>query len=70
MDVRSVSNALLSTWIQAPQPAAESAEVKEAGPDRDGDADDGGGAKVVQPAVAATVNTNGQKTGQVINATA
>ena len=63
MSVGSVS----STTVVSPSP--ESAEVQKAGPDHDGDADDGG-AKAVKAAPAPTVNSAGQKLGQVINAAA
>lgn len=46
----------------------EAAEVKSAGGDRDGDADDSG-AKAVQ-APKPTVNANGQTIGQIVNTTA
>ncbi|MEI7681628.1 MAG: hypothetical protein WCK07_19665 [Betaproteobacteria bacterium] len=52
-----------------PQRSAEASEVKQAGGDHDGDADDGG-VKAVQAAPAPTVNTSGQKLGQVINVVA
>jgi hypothetical protein len=54
---------------QMPQRSAEASEVKQAGGDHDGDADDGG-VKAVQAAPAPTVNTSGQKLGQVINVVA
>ena len=68
MDVGSVGNTFISTSTQASQARPEAAEVKEAGPERDGDAD--GGGKAVKPPTGPTVNANGQKIGQVINAAA
>ena len=65
MNVSAVSNNYVST--QALQRNSEAAEVKKAGPDHDGDADDGGGAKAVKPPTAPTVNSNGQTIGQVIS---
>lgn len=64
MNVSAVSRNYVTT--QALPRNSESAEVKKAGPDHDGDADDGGGAKAVKPPTAST-NLNGQTTGQVIN---
>jgi len=55
--------------IQALQGQPEAAETKKAGPDGDGDADEGGAAIKTQ-APAPTVNENGQTVGQVINVTA
>jgi hypothetical protein len=64
MSVGSVGGAGAAPVVQAPQRAPESSEVKGA-PDRDGDADDGGGAvKAVPPA---SVNLNGQRVGQLVN---
>jgi hypothetical protein len=70
MNVSSVSNTYVSTSTQALQRTPEAAEVKKAGSDNDGDADDGGGIKAVKPPAAPTVNMNSQKIGQVINVTA
>jgi hypothetical protein len=64
-----VSSAGSTMSMQSPQRKPEAAEVRQAGGDHDGDADDGG-AKAVRSAPAPTVNTSGQKLGQVINVTA
>ena len=64
MSVGSVSGAGAAPVVQAPQRAPEASEVKGT-PDRDGDADDGGGAVKAVP--SASVNLNGQKVGQLIN---
>jgi hypothetical protein len=68
MNVNSVSSAP----TRAPQSTSEAAEVKKAGRDNDGDADDGGSAKAAKsaPPPAPTTNVNGQKLGQVVNASA
>ena len=55
--------------MQSMQKSPEAAEVKKAGGDHDGDADDGG-VKAVKAAPAPTVNTSGQKLGQLINVAA
>jgi len=65
MNVSAVSRNYVTT--QALPRNSESAEVKKAGPDHDGDADDGGGAKAVKSPTAPTVNLNGQTIGQGIN---
>ena len=65
MNISAVSNNYVTT--QALPRNSESAEVKKAGSDHDGDADDGGGAKAVKPPTSPTVNLNGQTIGQVIN---
>jgi len=65
MNVSAVSNTNVST--QALQRNSEAAEVKKAGPDHDGDADDGGVAKAAKPSTAPTVNSNGQTIGRVIS---
>jgi hypothetical protein len=69
MNVAAVGSSYSSLQTQAVQRTPESAEVQKAGPDNDGDSDDGG-AKAVQAAPAPTVNLNGQKVGQVINVSA
>ena len=65
MNVNSVSSAP----TRAPQSTSEASEVKKAGCDNDGDADDGGSAKAAA-APAPTTNVNGQKLGQIVNASA
>ena len=70
MSVSSVSGSNVSTSTQALQRTPEAAEVKKAGPDRDGDGDDHGASKSVKPPATVTVNTTGQKVGQVISVTA
>ena len=64
-----VSAAGSTQSMQGTQRMPEAAEVRAAGGDHDGDADDGG-ARAVKAAPAPTVNTSGQKLGQVINVTA
>jgi hypothetical protein len=70
MNVSSVGNAFSNLQTQAIQRTPEAAEVKQAGPDNDGDADDGGSAKAAKPAAAPSVNMNGQKIGQLIHVSA
>ena len=67
MSVDSVSSAHARRPTQASQRTPEKVEVKKAGKSHDGDSNDGG-AKAEKPAPA--VNTNGQKTGKVINTAA
>jgi hypothetical protein len=67
MNVGSVSSTY-SPNAQATQKQPEAAEVRKAGRDNDGDSDDGA-AKIVQ-SPAPTVNTSGQKIGQIINVSA
>jgi hypothetical protein len=69
MNISSVGNSYSSLQTQATQRSPEAAEVQKAGPDKDGDSDDGG-AKAVQAAPAPTVNLKGQKLGQIINISA
>jgi hypothetical protein len=69
MDVGSVGSSYINFQTQALQRTPEAAEAKTAGPDNDGDSDDGG-AKSVQAAPAPTLNLSGQKIGQVINVVA
>ena len=69
MSIGSVSSSSNTAATQTLQRKAEAAEVKKTGPDNDGDADDGG-AKKVQASPAPSVNTSGQKVGQVINVSA
>lgn len=69
MNVGSVSSPYNSPSTQAAQRTPEAAEVKKSGRDNDGDADDSG-ASTVKSAPTSTVNANGQKIGQIINATA
>ena len=64
-----VSAAGSTLSMQSMQKSPEAAEVKKAGGDHDGDADDGG-VKAVKAAPAPTVNTSGQKLGQLINVAA
>ena len=54
---------------QAAQLAAEAAEASKNGRDDDGDSDDRG-VTVSAPTVSPTVNTSGQKIGQIINVAA
>jgi len=68
MDVGSVSSTYGSSQAQALQRTQEAAEVKKGGRDNDGDSDDGGVKAASAP--LPTVNTSGQKIGQVINVTA
>lgn len=68
MSIGSVGGASSATYTQAVQRQPEATEAKKAGPDRDGDSDDGG--KKVQSAPAPTTNANGQVIGQRINVTA
>ena len=63
MSVGSVGGASSATYTQAVQRQPEAAEVKKAGPDRDGDKDVG--ASTVPPNPAPTVNLSGQTVGQV-----
>ena len=64
MSVGSIGGTGAATVVQAPLRALESSEFKGA-PDRDGDADDWGGA--VKSAPPASVNLNGQQVGQLID---
>ncbi len=68
MSVGSVGGASSATYTQAVQRQPEAAEIKKAGPDRDGDKD--AGVSTVQPNPAPTVNLSGQTVGRVINTTA
>ena len=69
MDTTAVGSSTSSALqTQAAQRKPESAEVKGAR-DNDGDSDDGAG-KVAQSPPTPTVNLNGQKLGQIINASA
>jgi len=63
MSVSSISSNAMQGALRTP----EAAEVKKAGPDHDGDADDHGGAKAAGSAAGPTVNTQGQTVGQKIN---
>ena len=63
MSVGSISGAGAAPVLQAPQRATDTSEVKGAS---DRDADDGG-AGAVKSAPSASVNTQGQKVGQLIN---
>lgn len=67
MSVSSVGEASSAAYTQALQAKSEAKEAKAAGPDHDGDKDDG--ASQVKTA-APTTNTSGQTIGQVINTTA
>ena len=67
MDVNSVNNTFISTSTQGPQRTPEAAEGGKAGPDRDGDADDGGGIKSATAPAPANVNLQGQKIGQAVD---
>lgn len=69
MNVGSASSAYGNFSTQAFQRTPEAAEVQKSGRDNDGDSDDGG-ASTVKSAPAPTVNTNGQKIGQIINVSA
>jgi len=60
MSVSSISG------VNTMPPSPEASEVKQTGPDHDGDADDGG-AKAVKSTPTPTVNTTGQKLGQIVN---
>jgi hypothetical protein len=62
----SISSVGSSTGNAPIQQAPEAAEVKKVGGDNDGDSDDRG-AKAAQAPLAPSVNTSGQKIGQVIN---
>lgn len=68
MSVSSVGGAASASYNQAVQRQPEATEAKKAGPDRDGDADDG--SSKVQTAPAPTTNASGQVIGQRINVTA
>lgn len=68
MSIGSVGSASSAPYTQAVQRQPEAAEAKKAGPDQDGDADDGG--KKVQSTPAPTTNASGQIIGQHINVTA
>ena len=68
MNISSVGNASSAAYTQAVQRQPEATEVKKAGPDGDGDADDGG--SKVQAAPPPTSNMDGQIVGQLINTTA
>jgi hypothetical protein len=70
MTVNSIGSSNLASQAQTAQRVPEAAEVRSAGGDNDGDSDDRGGAQAVQAAPAPSVNLNGQKLGQRINATA
>lgn len=67
MSVNSVSNTNVSSSTQALHRAPEASEGRKAGPDNDGDGDDRGGVKAVQPSPAPIVNMNGQTVGRVIS---
>jgi hypothetical protein len=59
-------NSNTSVATQANPRAPEASEVKSAR-DKDGDSDDAKTTKAAAPAPAPTVNTSGQKIGQLIN---
>ena len=71
MSIGSISSTPSTIPAKPVQRMPEASEIKGAGRDNDGDQDDGG-AKVTRakPALTPTVNTSGQKLGQVINVTA
>lgn len=68
MSIGSVGSASSAAYTQAVQRQPEATEAKKAGPDLDGDADDG--SSTVQPAPTPTTNASGQVIGQHINVTA
>jgi hypothetical protein len=70
MTVSAIGSSNPASQAQTAQRVPEAAEVRSAGGDNDGDSDDRGGAQAVQAAPAPSVNSNGQKIGQVINAVA
>ncbi|MQY51884.1 hypothetical protein HCX48_04390 [Rhodocyclus tenuis] len=67
MNIASTSAAYGTAATPVAQRSAEAAEVQKRGPDHDRDADD---ATAAVSAPAPTVNSSGQKVGQVINVTA
>jgi len=69
MDVNSIGSSANYQGAQSAQRAPESAEVRKAGGDHDGDSDDSGATKATTT-VKPSVNSSGQKTGQVINVSA
>ena len=68
MSVGSIGSSYGNVQTQSTQPKAEAAEVQQGGGDHDGDSDDNGAKAVSSP--KPTVNIDGQKLGQVINAVA
>ena len=65
MSISAISSSNVSAQVL--QRSSEAGEVGKAGPDHDGDADDGAGAKAVKAAPAPTVNSTGQTVGQLIS---
>jgi hypothetical protein len=64
MNVSSTGAAARSYPTQSTQRSQEAGEVKKAGPDHDGDADDGGAQAM---AAKPSTNLNGQALGQIVN---
>ena len=69
MDVNAVSSDVSSLLAQSAQKTPEAVEVRKTGGDNDGNSDDRG-AKAAQAALAPSVNSSGQKTGQIVNVSA
>lgn len=68
MNIGSIGGSAHAYAMQAGSRLPESAEPQKAGPDHDGDADDG--ASRVQASASSTVNMSGQKLGQLIHVSA
>ncbi len=69
MEVNAVGSSANYLLAQSAQQLPETAEVKKSGGESDGDSDDKE-TKAAKAAPAASVNSSGQKTGQIINVAA
>lgn len=69
MSISSIGSSQYGHSVQQAQQSTQASEVRETGPDRDGDSDDMA-AKAVQAASAPTSNASGQQIGTLINVTA
>ncbi len=69
MNIHSVGSTYGQFLTQTIQRAPEAGEIREAGRDNDGDSGDKGVRAVAAPP-SSTVNSSGQRVGQVINAVA
>lgn len=65
----SISSVGSGASAQPPRPTAEASEIQKGGRDHDGDSDDGG-AQAVKSTPTTTVNTTGQKIGQILSTAA
>ena len=69
MDTTAVGSSASNLLAQSAQSPPEAAEVKKSGADNNGASNDRG-VEALKSATAPSVNTSGQKTGQIVNVTA